>query len=332
MLLKTQSAQAESPSPWQGRIDADGSLRWHQTVTCLDHNQQSIESLTGIELAEHIALIGYACDDGIARNQGRTGAVKGPQAIRKALANLPGPSANIIDLGNIDTRYNDLTMEQAQAQLSLIVCHCLQHGAFPMVLGGGHDIAWGTFSGLARHLENNGDGIPAIGIINFDAHFDLRQDPNPSSGTAFRQIAEHCQQHVWPFNYLCLGISQFANTPALFNTAKQMNVRWLSDEQLALSHLDMALQTVNEFMRNKDCIYLSFCLDVLPAHIAPGVSAPAARGVDLAVIEPLLDAILQSGKVIVADVAEMNPRFDIDARTARIAARLMARIANHQHH
>lgn len=331
MLMKTQSAQAESPSPWQGRIDADGSLRWHQIVRCLDDNQQTIENLTTVELTEHIALIGYACDDGVARNQGRTGAVKGPQAIRKALASLPSPSTDVIDLGNIDTRYNDLTMEQAQAQLSLIVSHCLQHGAFPMVLGGGHDIAFGTFSGLTRHLENNGDAMPNIGIINFDAHFDLRHDPNPSSGTPFRQIAGHCQQRVWPFNYLCLGISQFANTPALFNTAKQMNVNWLSDEQLALSRLDRALHTVSEFIRNKDYIYLSFCLDVLPAHIAPGVSAPAARGVELAVIEPLLDAILQSDKVIVADVAEMNPRFDIDARTARIAARLMARIANHQH-
>jgi formiminoglutamase len=46
------------------------------------------------------------------------------------------------------------------------------------------------------------------------------------------------------------------------------------------------------------------------------------------VLEPLIDAVCASGKVRVADIAEMNPRFDIDGRTAAVAARIAARIAN----
>jgi formiminoglutamase len=46
------------------------------------------------------------------------------------------------------------------------------------------------------------------------------------------------------------------------------------------------------------------------------------------VIEPLVDDIVRSGKLALADIAEMNPRYDIDGRTARVAARLAARIAN----
>jgi formiminoglutamase len=58
------------------------------------------------------------------------------------------------------------------------------------------------------------------------------------------------------------------------------------------------------------------------------VSAPAARGVGLDVLEPLVDAVCASGKVRLADIAEMNPRFDVDGRTAAVAARIAARIAN----
>lgn len=331
MLMKNQTTHSKTPSPWQGRVDEDGSLRWHQVVDCLDPELQAITDLTDEDLAETIALLGYACDEGITRNQGRSGAAEGPRAIRAALSNLPKPIAKVIDLGNVDLRTNKLTMEQAQARLADGVCHCLNKRAFPVVLGGGHDVAFGSFSGLARHIQSKGEAMPSIGIINFDAHFDLRRDPQPSSGTPFEQIAETCADNIWPFQYLCLGISEFANTPILFDTARARNVRWLSDEQMAPSRLDLAMNTVSEFVRDKDYLYLSFCLDVLPAHIAPGVSAPAARGVELAVIEPLLDAVLQSGKVVLADIAEMNPRFDIDSRTARLAARLVARMVGRHH-
>ncbi len=97
------------------------------------------------------------------------------------------------------------------------------------------------------------------------------------------------------------------------------------DEALDPAHTAPALQA---FIADVDHVYLTFCLDVLPSCVAPGVSAPAARGVGLDVVEPLIDVVCASGKVRVADIAEMNPRFDIDGRTAAVAARIVARIAD----
>jgi formiminoglutamase len=81
------------------------------------------------------------------------------------------------------------------------------------------------------------------------------------------------------------------------------------------------------FLAEVDHVYFTICLDVLPAAVAPGVSAPAARGVPLDVVEPIIDVIAASGKLRVADIAELNPGCDIDQRTARVAARLLARVA-----
>jgi formiminoglutamase len=44
-------------------------------------------------------------------------------------------------------------------------------------------------------------------------------------------------------------------------------------------------------------------------------------------IEPVIDLIAGSGKLRLADIAELNPGRDIDQRTARVAARLVARVA-----
>lgn len=315
--MTTASPDRNAESPWRGRIDADGSRRWHQVVDCIDRDTAGCADLQG-----RIALIGYACDDGVARNQGRVGAAGGPRAIRAALAGLPCPRAPVADLGDIAGG----DVEDQQARLADAVARCLDHGAFPIALGGGHDLAFGTWSGLARHVDAAA-GNPRIGIVNFDAHLDLRREDRRTSGTPFLDIAGACRERGWPFDYLCLGVSEFANTPALFQTARELDVRWQTDEQLVASALDDAIASVRAFAAEVGSIYLTACLDALPGSVAPGVSAPAARGVETAVIEPLVDAVLGTGKVIAADVAEMNPRFDIDDRTARIAARLIARIA-----
>ena len=65
---------------------------------------------------------------------------------------------------------------------------------------------------------------------------------------------------------------------------------------------------------------------MLPASTAPGVSAPAAFGVPLSVVEAVVSRVASSGKVRMFDVAEMNPLMDMDGRTAKSAARLVWRM------
>lgn len=303
---------------WQGRIDAaegDQGKRWHQIVRSIDEAEDG----------KGIALIGFACDAGVARNHGRTGAKDGPAAIRSMLGNMPvHRCTSIADAGNVACV--DDQLEDAQQELSTHVAALLQRGLLPIAMGGGHEIAFGSFGGLARHLAEQ-EKTPRIGVINLDAHFDLRMADRASSGTPFRQIAEDCAARGWPFKYCCLGISEFGNTQALFERARALGVRWLMDDDMHVGRLEQVLASVKDFLAEVDHVYFTICLDVLPAGVAPGVSAPAARGVPLEVVEPVIDTIAGSGKLRLADIAELNPGRDLDQRTARVAARLLARVA-----
>ncbi|MDI5920409.1 formimidoylglutamase [Halomonas sp. LR5S13] len=298
---------------WQGRTDHEpGSERWHQKI------QPLAEGGT-----PGCALLGFACDAGVARNQGRVGAADGPAALRRALAPLAwhrqGPA---YDAG--DVRCEGDAMEVAQQALADRLAPLLGEGHLPIVLGGGHEVAYASWSGLAQHLAANGETAPRVGIVNLDAHFDLR-DPRHvrSSGTPFAQIAEDCAQRGWPFRYACLGVSRAANTRALFNRADELGVMVREDRDITAPRLTDIEQDLADFLRDCDHLYLTIDLDVLPAAEAPGVSAPAARGVALALIEPLIESIRDSGKLRLADLAELNPGRDIDGRTARAAARLV---------
>ncbi len=299
---------------WRGRIDQEpeGDLRrWHQAVVPFSPD------------GEHgIALLGICCDTGVSRNQGRPGARNGPDAIRTALGGQAWHLAlPCYDSGNLLCIDDDLEALQEEQSSWVEKLLCLGH--FPLLLGGGHEIAFGSYLGLSRWLKRRGDAA-VIGVINFDAHFDMRESREPNSGTSFLQIAELCREQRREFRYFCLGLSEVANTKALFDRAGALGVEWLLDESLTSWNLVHAEKRLSDFLAGCDHIYLSIDLDVLPQAVAPGVSAPAARGVPLEVVEHLLTWIRNKAgnRLALADIAECNPAFDTDGRTAKVAARL----------
>lgn len=280
-------------------------------------------------------LIGFGSDEGVRRNQGRTGAAHAPKELRRALAGLPAKAststatlATLYDVG--DVVCDDGKLESAQDELADTVSEVLAHGGRPLVLGGGHEVAWGTYCGLRAHLAANAadasDTTRRLLILNFDAHFDLRQARPANSGTPFDQIACDCAARGVPFNYVCFGISELANTAALFARAEQLGVQYELDTAMQDSQLPQRLEQLDRLLDAADHVYLTIDLDVLPGATAPGVSAPAALGVPLSVVEAMVMRVRASGKVRAADIAEYNPSLDQDRRTARAAARLAYRL------
>lgn len=300
-------------SLWQGRQDPeDGelALRWHDKVLPWTAEAQD---------SAGVVLLGFACDEGVSRNKGRIGAAGAPQAVRKLLANTAWHlNRPVYDGGDVSCPDGDL--DAAHGRLAERVAAALDLGHFPLVLGGGHEVAFGSWSGLNSHLSGSGK----VGIINLDAHFDLRMKQDlASSGTPFFQIAEQCAAQGTQFHYACLGVAETANTQALFARADELGVWYVKDEAMSERALPTLLSGLDAFIADCDHLYLTIDLDVLPAAVMPGVSAPAARGVELAVIEPLIAHIRASGKLRLADLAEYNPTLDQDNRSARVAARLV---------
>lgn len=300
---------------WTGRVDNEevgDARRWHQWV-----QPATAASRDGV------TLIGFACDAGVSRNGGRIGAAAGPTATRSFLAGLPLLDEPAIwDAGDVTCEGDAL--EAAQSALADRVAAAIGRQSLPIVLGGGHEVAWGSFQGIVRARPD----LERILVVNFDAHFDLRQASVGNSGTPFRQIADWCESAGRPFGYHVLGISRFANTRALFDRADRLGVRYALDEALQdETGIAAARARLLADLDRCQAVYLTVCLDVLPGGQAPGVSAPAPLGVPLSTVLTLARPLLASGKLVAADIAELNPGFDQDGLTARVAARIAATIA-----
>lgn len=331
--------QAPQRALWKGRIDGTQPehCRWHQHIKFWDLNSEHPNEANFMRSGD-LVLLGFACDEGVRRNQGRTGAKEGPEAIRKALCNLPvhQPETRLWDAGDIICP-EDANLEEAQRQLSHAVNTILSVGGFPIVLGGGHEVTYGHYRGIRSYLDLSEEPerpAPSLGIINFDAHFDSRI-PIPqaghsgaSSGTGFFQIEQELSGTAQPFRYMAIGIQQAANTRALFQQADTSSSTYILAEELYNpAAIAACTEKIKQFIQRSDRIYITLDLDVFASAYAPGVSAPTAMGVipDHGFFT-YLDTVLQSEKLLSLDIAELNPSLDLDQRTAKLAAALIFRI------
>ena len=315
---------------WKGRVDSTtdfDAFRWHQWVLPLDLDSAVAPPLRegGTAPAAGVAFIGFACDEGVRRNLGRPGARRGPAAIRAESANLPcsfDPGFALYDAGDVECE--GPALEEAQALLGEKVAAILGLGLFPLVLGGGHETAYGHWLGHRRAR-----GAEREAIINFDAHFDLRPYPDGGgSGSMFRQIADSLAASGEDFRYLCLGIQKRSNTVALFRDAEALGARWLLARDLAEGGATVAYPEIDRFLASSDRIMLTICADVVSSAWAPGVSSPQALGLDPETLLRMMKRVLASGKVAGLDLCEVSPREDGPDATASLASTIVFAAVN----
>ncbi|EKD70194.1 MAG: formimidoylglutamase [uncultured bacterium] len=312
------------PIIWHGRADipADSCFFQHiQLLNLLTQPPQRTDQLA-------FAILGFKCDEGVQRDLGRTGAFEGPTAIRQRLAKLPLQIANIhiYDAGNVIC--NDHDLEASQATLGEIVAMLLEKHIHPIVIGGGHEVSWGHYQGIAKHYSSQ----KKLGIINFDAHFDLhplQPSHRSSATTTFYQIAEAHRESKRHFDYNCIGIQHAGNIRQSFDIAKQLNTKFILADELHQGLQDKCIDFVDRIIDENDMVYASLSLDVFSPAFAPGVSTIQPLGLYPWHLIPLLRQLAASGKMVSYDIAEHVPRYDIDHRTAKLAATLIYEIIHH---
>lgn len=296
---------------WQGRLDGE-ELLYHRIFQRV-REESNYDTISTNDFVLH----GFAVDEGVRRNKGRLGAKDAPDIIRKNMSNFPVilPDFSLLDFGNITC--DDGNLEETQNNLAKNVSKVLLKGGKSLVLGGGHEVTYAHYLGIKTAFPEQ-----KIGIINIDAHFDNRQPENgigASSGTGFWQIAQEGE-----INSLHIGIQRNSNTLKLFDTAHQYGMKYILADELFFENLPSIYQRIDELLNSVDYVYLTICMDVFNASIAPGVSASAYNGIFAdATFMHLYRHILKNEKLLALDVAEVNPAYDIQDRTARLAACLM---------
>lgn len=305
-MLKTKNKGAPMNLLWKGRFDSDEKedLRLWQVI----------KSYKDVSPGTGTCFIGYDTDEGVSRNKGRVGTKDGPNAIRLSMSSFPNlENIEIYDMGNLCNK----NLESAQEEFSFKVQEVLEKNLFPIGLGGGHDIVFGHYCGIRKAFPDK-----KIGIINFDTHLDMRDySKEGTSGTSFKQILDQDEN----ISYLIVGYKDIGNTQRLRNLADTYGVKKIPNE----ISLENMTKNIKSFIDSVDIVYVTFCMDVFDISATPGVSAPTVIGLEPFKGIYLLQEILKSKKVIAVDFAEVNPEYDIDNRTAKLAGTLAYEVLNY---
>lgn len=299
---------------WVGLTDKGDdplNIRWHDKV-----EEYKPTSSPGV------CLFGFPSDLGIRNAKGRSGATKGPEFIRKSMANLAwhfDEKQKLYDAGNLNCEWFNL--QKAQGDLANALAHFMRKKHTMMVLGGGHEMAYGNFMSLNETQPKES----RIGVINFSPFLGMDQLDKITSLNPFTQIAHYCEEQEREFNYLCLGVNKQYNTQSVFNHAQKHQSQYIFDTKMSWLHIEQLEAKVKSFIYNLDALYISFDLSVLPAHVAPGVSFPNSYGVQLDIIEHMIYTIKKNigDRLKISAMAEYNPTYDQDKHTAQIASRLI---------
>jgi formiminoglutamase len=266
-------------------------------------------------------VIGFPQDEGVRRNFGRPGAAQAPGEIRRWLYRLSPwdvlrgadlTRLHLLDLGDLRC---DANLEASQQALGDIIPQVLAARAIPIVLGGGHETAFGHFLGYAASR------LP-VGIINLDAHLDVRptNDGLGHSGSPFRQALEHSQSPLRGDAYVCLGVQphSLSRDHLVYALQKGATIRWSAQVRDSLcQHFNQERERLTQL----GCpVYVTLDADVVHVGDVPGVSAPNSLGLNGSEVIACARLAGESPNVTSFDVVEINPAFDRDGQSARWAA------------
>lgn len=280
-----------------------------------DGSDPRLGHLLGRASEPRVVLVGFPSDEGVARNDGRRGAAQGPDAIRRALYKMTPDAQDTARFTNLVEHTNDEgdvpvsgELERDQRHLGEIVAGFLERGVIPIILGGGHETAYGHFLGYAEASLDTA-------ILNLDAHVDVRplKEKRAHSGSPFRQAMEHPGDHCHA--YLVAGLQPHSVAHAHLEYIEAEGGRYHFRDETNITSLSSLFH-----IHEGDRLMVTFDLDAVDQAFAPGVSAPCTNG-----LQPdfWLTAAYLAGRneqVTSFDISEMNPGYDRDGQTARLAA------------
>jgi arginase len=290
-----------------------------------------------------VTLIGVPLDLGA----GRRGVDMGPSALRVA-----DVDAKIAALGHAVDDWGDLPVKIRETQGPgdprlkylkeiLEVCTLLRNrvgealaaGTLPIVLGGDHSVAIGTIAGLARHFNGRRE---KLGLIWFDAHADANTPETSPSGNIHGMplaavLGHGAESLVNLAGYLPMVEASRAALvgirdvdPAERDTVKSSGVGTFTmrdiDERGMRSVMEEAIKRATTGTAG---VHVSFDLDGIDPDFAPGVGTPSPGGLSYREAHLAMEMLADTGRVVSAELVEVNPILDQRNGTAALAVELL---------
>jgi arginase len=290
-----------------------------------------------------VRIIGVPLDLGASRR----GTDVGPSALRIAglgrqlrrmgytvarEEDVPAPAMETGTPEDIEARFKPQILDVC-TRLAERVVTILEDGDFPLILGGDHSIAMGTFAGTASHYRNRGE---QVGLIWFDAHGDMNIPGVSPSGNIHGMPLAHLlgkgdedlrniqgfSPKVNPENVALIGIRDIdAGERKIINDSgiHAFTMREIDEHGMA-AVAQRALEIVNNGTAG---FHISFDVDGCDPTVMPGSGTLVPGGVSFREAHLLMEYCADDGNLLSMEIVELNPFLDEGNVSAERAMELL---------
>lgn len=212
-----------------------------------------------------------------------------------------------------------------------VVYATLMAGDFPIVLGGDHSCAIGSWRGVAESLP----GKP-LGLIWIDAHLDSHT-PETSHSGALHGMPLACLlgagpeqltagiQVLQPQHVAVIGVRSFE--PEEHALLMGLGVRVFFMDEVIRRGLDDVIQEALTIVQSGTAGFgLSLDLDAIDPNDAPGVGTPAPSGLRAADLVSVLARLRDHPNLLALEIAEYDPYRDVEGKTACVVKDLLSAV------
>jgi arginase len=218
---------------------------------------------------------------------------------------------------------NPAVFEDFWSALAVEVKAALRDHEFPVVIGGDHSCAVGTWRGVASVYEG------PVGLVWIDAHMDAHTRATSPSGNLHGMPLAHLLG-AWggppalaPGHVCQIGIRSFE--PAEEALLERLGVRVYRMDEIHRRGLDAVMtEALALATQGTRAFGVSLDIDAVDPASAPGVNTPAAEGLAPGALMQALGLAARQPGFAALEVVEYNPVVDHDGRTAALVAAALA--------
>ena len=261
-------------------------MNQHQSMQFLGSELKTAENL---EVSAKFQVVPCPMEKTVSYGKGTA---NGPSALIEASQELERSS--ICEHGIFTHQPIDCTVPHiiCLAKLERITEQIAANNKLPVILGGEHSLTWAAVRGISKQFQQK------IGIIQFDAHADLRDcyEGNEHSHASVMRLLVQEGHRLASF-----GVRAMCEEERVFR--QQNNVFYKDGEELVRGNLS-SIVLPEDF---PELVYLTFDLDGLDPSILPAVGTPVPGGLGYYQSIDLVESALHGRKCVGMDMVELAP-------------------------
>lgn len=285
-------------------IESENYQFYHNADSLLFNIAKNTEK-NPLNLSEkfQLAILGVPED----RNTPNKGTSKAPDEVRKELYKLYKPTANIriVDLGNLKKGKNS---KDTYIALKDVVYELLKKQIIPIIIGGSQELSKAVFNSYEKLKR-------IVNIVAIDSRFDIG-NLNEQFDSQSYLSGIVLQKSKYLFNFSNIGYQTYY-VPQ--EDIELMNKMYF--DTLRLGIVRSKLKNIEPYLRDSD--FASLDISSVKSSDAPGHNNASIHGFYGEEICQIARYAGNSEKLSSFGIFEINPDFDIENKTSKLAAQII---------